>query len=132
MNNYNKIISNMKEKIKNFSNKISKGIETKKKRDFVFEMIDGLMASSSCHLSEIGRSLNEKITLKALVKRLSRNLDEFNNRKEIETVYGDVSNKIIFENYEEEIKNKIDENTVFCFDPGDLTKNLLTKVNTFL
>lgn len=127
MNNYNKIISNMEEKIKNFSNKISKGIETKKKRDFVFEMIYGLLASSSCHLSEIGRSLNENITLKALVKRLSRNLDEFNNGKEIESVYEDVRNKIIFENYEEEIKNKIDENTVFCFDPGDLTKKWTSK-----
>ena len=115
MNNYNKIISNMEEKIKNFSNKISKGIETKKKRDFVFEMIYGLLASSSCHLSEIGRSLNENITLKALVKRLSRNLDEFNNGKEIESVYEDVRNKIIFENYEEEIKNtlRLFERSVF-------------------
>ena len=90
-------------------------------------MIYGLLASSSCHLSEIGRSLNENITLKALVKRLSRNLDEFNNGKEIESVYEDVRNKIIFENYEKEIKNKIDENTVFCFDPGDLTKKWTTK-----
>lgn len=127
MNNYNKIISNMEEKIKIFSNKISKGVDTKKKRDFVFEMIYGLIASSSCHISEIGRSLNEKITLKALVKRLSRNLDEFNNGKEIESVYEDVRNKIIFENYENEIKNKIDENTVFCFDPGDLTKRWTSK-----
>ena len=31
MNNYSKIISNMEEKIKNFSKKISKGINTKKK-----------------------------------------------------------------------------------------------------
>ena len=127
MNNYNKIISNMEEKIKNFSNKISKGIETKKKRDFVFEMIYGLMASSSCFLSEISRSLKEDITLKATEKRLSRNLDEFNNGKENTSIYEDVRNKIIFENYEEEIKNKIDENTVFCFDPGDLTKKYTTK-----
>ena len=127
MNNYNKIISNMEEKIKNFSNKISKGVDTKKRRDFVFEMIYGLIASSSCHLSEIGRSLNEKITLKALVKRLSRNLDEFNNGKEKSSTNEDIRNKIIFENYENEIKNKIDDNTVFCFDPGDLTKKWTSK-----
>ena len=60
MNNYNKIISNMEEKIKNFSKKISNGINTKKKRDFVFDMIYGLIASSSCNLSEIGRSLNKE------------------------------------------------------------------------
>ena len=54
MNNYNKIISNMEQKIKNFSKKISNGINTKKKRDFVFDMIYGLIASSSCNLSEKG------------------------------------------------------------------------------
>lgn len=127
MSNYTKLISNMEEKIKNFSNKISKGIETKKKRDFVFEMIYGLMASSSCFLSEISRNLKEDITLKATEKRLSRNLDEFNNGNEDDAIYEDVRNKIIFENYEEEIKNKIDENTVFCFDPGDLTKKYTEK-----
>ena len=127
MNNYSKIISNMEEKIKNFSKKISNGVDCKKKRDFVFDMLYGIIASSSCHLSEIGRSLNEKITLKALDKRLSRNLDEFNNGKEADSTYEDVRNKIIFENYENEIKDKIDEDTVFCFDPGDLTKKWTKK-----
>lgn len=127
MNNFTKIISNMEEKIKNFSKKISEGIDVKKKRDFIFEMIYGLMASSSCFLSEIARSLNEDITLKALEKRLARNLEEFNNGKEENSIYEDVRNKIIFENYENEIKDKIDDNTVFCFDPGDLTKKFTTK-----
>lgn len=81
MNNYSKIISNMEDKIKNFSKKISEGIKSKKKRDFLFEMTYGLMASSSCLLSEIARSQKEDITLKAIEKRLSRNLDEFNNGK---------------------------------------------------
>ena len=128
MNNYTKIISNMEEKIKNFSKKISEGIDKKKKRDFVFEMLYGLIASNSCLLSEIARSLKEEITLKALVKRLSRNLKEFNNdSEEGNSTYEDVRNKIIFENYENEIKDKIYDNTVFCFDPGDLTKQYTTK-----
>ena len=127
MKYYNRIIGIMEEKIKNFSKKISNGINTKKKRDFVFDMIYGLIASSSCNLSEIGRSLNEEITLKALEKRLCRNLDEFNNGKEIVSSYEDIENKTIFENYEKEIKGKIDEDTVFCFDPGDLTKKYTTK-----
>ena len=127
MNNYSKIISNMEEKIQNFSKKISNRVDCKKKRDFVFEMLYGLIASSSCNLSEIGRSLKEKITLRALEKRLSRNLNKFNNDAEEESTYEDVRNKIIFENYENEIKDKIDENTVFCFDPGDLTKKYTTK-----
>ena len=128
MNNYTKIINNMEEKIKNFSKKISDGIDKKKKRDFVFEMLYGLIASNSCLLSEIARSLKEEITLKALIKRLSRNLNEFNNdSEEGNSTYEDVRNKIIFENYENEIKDKIDDNTVFCFDPGDLTKQYTTK-----
>lgn len=128
MNNYTKIISNMEEKIKNFSKKISEGIDKKKKRDFVFEMLYGLIASNSCLLSEIARSLKEEITLKALIKRLSRNLNEFNDdSEEGNSTYEDVRNKIIFENYENEIKDKIDDNTVFCFDPGDLTKQYTTK-----
>lgn len=91
-------------------------------------MIYGLIASSSCYISDIARSLNEDITLKALEKRLSRNLEEFNNGKEEnKSTYEYIRNKIIFENYENEIVNKIDENTVFCFDPGDLAKNFTTK-----
>ena len=50
MNNYTKIISNMKEKIKNFSKKISEGIDKKKKRDFVFEMLYGLIANLKCYM----------------------------------------------------------------------------------
>ena len=72
MNNYNKIIRKMEKKIKNFSKKISNGVKGKKKRDFIFDMIYGLMASSSCHLSEIARSLNEDILLLVIVKRLCR------------------------------------------------------------
>lgn len=53
-------------------------------------MIYGLIASSSCYISEIARSLNEDITLKALEKRLARNLDEFNNGKEEISIYEDV------------------------------------------
>jgi len=127
MKYYNRIIGIMEEKIKNFSKKISNGVKGKKKRDFIFDMIYGLIASSSCHLSEIARSLNEDISLRALVKRLCRNLDEFNNGKEIVSSYEDIENKTIFENYEKEIKGKIDEDTVFCFDPGDLTKKYTTK-----
>ena len=68
----------MKEKLKKFSENISNGVDTKKKKDFVSEMLYGLLASSSCYLSNIARSLKEEITLKATEKRLSRNLDEFN------------------------------------------------------
>lgn len=127
MNNYTRIINNLEEKIENFSKKISKDLDSKKKKDFVFNMIYGLIASSSCYLSEIARILNEDITLRATEKRLARNLDEFNNGKETNSVYEDKRNKVIFDNYQEEIENKIDENTVFAFDPGDLVKKYTNK-----
>lgn len=128
INNFNTIINNMKEKFKKFSENISNGVDTKKKKDFVSEMLYGLLASSSCYLSNIARSLKENITLKATEKRLSRNLDEFNNGKEYTSTYEDVRNKILLDNYIEEIRNKIDENTVFCFDPGDIGKKYAEKL----
>lgn len=128
INNFNTIINNMKEKSIKFSKKISKGIDNKKRRDFVSEMVYGLLASSSCYLSNIARSLKEEITLKATEKRLSRNLDEFNNGKEYTSTYEDVRNKILLDNYVEEVRNKIDENTVFCFDPGDIGKKYAEKL----
>ena len=127
MNNYSKIIFILKELIQNFSKKISKGIDNKPKENFIFDMIFGIMVASSCNISNIARSLKEGISLKALVKRLARNLSEFNNDKEDVSTYENVRNKIIFENYQEIVKNKIDENTVFCFDPGDITKKYTTK-----
>ena len=116
MNNYSRIFNNLKEKIGN-----------KKKRRFVSDMMYGLIASSSCKLSNISRALKEGINLRGTVKRLSRNLNEFNNGREDTSTYEDISNKIIFDNYQNEIKNKIDDNTVFCFDPGDITKQYTKK-----
>lgn len=46
-------------------------------------MIYGILAGNKLHLSEIARSLNENITLKKTIDRLSRNLSAF---KEKETV----------------------------------------------
>ena len=58
-------------------------------------MVYGLLASSSCYLSNIARSLKEEITLKATEKRLSRNLDEFNNGKEYTSTYEDEEINIV-------------------------------------
>ncbi len=128
MNNYSKLINNLEEKILNFSKKVTIGIDKKKKKEFVSDMLYGMIASSSSYLSEMARKLEEDIPLKSTVKRLSRNLDTFNNDEDDEnSPYEDVRNKIVFDSYTEEIKNKIQENTVFCFDPGDMTKNFAKK-----
>lgn len=75
-------------------------------------MTYGLISSSSSFLSEIARSLKEKTTLKKVVERLSKRLTNFDKEKR----------DVVWNNYINEIKDKIDENTVFCFDPGDLGK----------
>ena len=117
MNNYTKIINQMKEKIVNFSKKISEDLSLPN-RKFILNMIYGLICSSSSYLSEIARSLKEDITLKKVVERLSNNLASFDKEKR----------DYVWDNYVENIKNKIDENTVFCFDPGDLGKKTFNKI----
>ena len=91
MNNYTKIINQMKEKIVTFSKNLSIDL-SKPNRKFVLNLIYGLICSSSSYLSEIARSLKENITF------------------------------YVWNNYVDKIKDKIDDNTVFCFDPGDLGK----------
>lgn len=62
-------------------------------------------------MSEIARSLNENITLKKTIDRLSRNLSAF---KEKETV---------MKNYISEVKKQInEENAVIIIDNSDITK----------
>jgi len=111
MNNYTKIINQMKEKIVTFSKNLSIDL-SKPNRKFVLNLIYGLICSSSSYLSEIARSLKENITLKKTIERLSNNLTNFDKEKR----------DYVWNNYVDKIKDKIDDNTVFCFDPGDLGK----------
>lgn len=117
MNNYTRIINQIKEKIVNFSKNISVDLSIPN-RKFVLNMIYGLIRSSSIYLSDIARSLKENITLKKVVERLSNNLSNFDKEKR----------DYVWDNYVECTKNKIDENTVFCFDPSDLGKKHSTKL----
>ena len=74
-------------------------------------MIYGILAGNKLHLSEIARSLNENITLKKTIDRLSRNLSAF---KEKETV---------MKNYISKVKKQInEENAVIIIDNSDITK----------
>ena len=111
MNNYTKIINQMKEKIVTFSKNLSIDL-SKPNRKFVLNLIYGLICSSSSYLSEIARSLKENITLKKTIERLSNNLTNFDKEKR----------DYVWNNYVDKIKDKIDDNTVFWFDPGDLGK----------
>ena len=115
MNNYSKFIYQLKEKILNYSKKITKGLSVPNKK-FITDMLYGLNSSCSVILSDIARSLKEDITLKKTVERLSRNIAEFDNRD------------VIYNNYLKEIKNDIAEDTIFAVDPSDIIKPMSSKM----
>jgi hypothetical protein len=74
-------------------------------------MLYGILAGNKVHLSEIARSLNENITLKKTIDRLSRNLFAFSEKD------------IIMENYIAEVKKQINkEQAVIVIDNSDITK----------
>lgn len=109
MINYTKLSYQIKRQLFIFSNKITKNI-SRPKAKFVFQMMYGFLKSKSVHLSNIARSLNESILLKKTIERLSRNLKNFNNAHEIR------------ENYLNEIKTSIDDDTIFCIDGSEIVK----------
>ena len=65
----------LKEQLQRFSGELSVGLGKVASR-FVEEMIYGITASGSVHLTQVARSLEEDIKLHATHKRLSERLDE--------------------------------------------------------
>ena len=109
MSNFNTLIHNLKRKIINFSNKLTKGFDRPSQK-FVADMIYGIISSKSCYLTEIARNLNEKIKLDKSVERLSRNLKTFDDESEL------------LENYITSVKSNFDDETVIIFDDSDVSK----------
>ena len=110
MINYNRLGYEIKRDLANFSKKISKGLKRPQSK-FVAQMIYGILAGNKVHLSEIARSLNETITLKKTIDRLSRNLSSF------------VQKEAVMENYISAVKKQIDEDhAVIVIDNSDITK----------
>ncbi len=110
MINYNRLGYEIKRDLATFSQKISKGLKRPKSK-FVAQMVYGILAGNKVYLSEIARSLNEKITLKKTIDRLSRNLFGFSEKD------------IVMENYIAEVRKHIDEEqAVIVIDNSDITK----------
>lgn len=109
MLNYIKLSNKIKRKSKSFVDKLSAGLN-KTEYKFVFQMFHGLLSSQSVKLSEISRALEENITLKKTIERLSINLVSFTKGKKL------------FSNYINQVKNLIDDKTVFCIDHTDISK----------
>ena len=111
MTQYTTLNSNLKRKIFGFSEKISKNMSLPNKK-FVSQMIYGILSSNDSKLSNIARNLNEDISLKKCIERLSRNLKSFENGGKL------------FENYLKSVKSLLNSRSILVIDGGDITKNL--------
>jgi len=110
MINYNRLGYEIKRDFANFSDKISKGLKRSKSK-FAAHMLYGILAGNKVHLSEISRSLNERITLKKIIDRLSGNLFEFAEKD------------TVMYNYIAKVRIQTDEEqAVIVIDNSDITK----------
>lgn len=109
MINYNTLSKKVKANLLSYSNKLTLGL-FRTDMKFVTQMVYGLTVSSSSYLSDIARSLNESITIKKSIDRLSRNLNNFNQMD------------LVYNNYIETVKPCINKDTIFCVDHSDIVK----------
>lgn len=113
--NYSLIASRLRAKIAQFSGELC-GSLGKIPTRLVMEMIYGLVASQSVLLTDIARTLEEKIGLRKTHGRLSRNLQT----------------RGIGENVEKELlehaSGRVREDTLLIVDPSDLTKKYAEKM----
>ena len=117
MLNYSTKAHNLKRGIFTFSEKLSKDFK-KPIQKFICLMIYGLIAAQSSYLTEIARKLNESITLKKTVERLSRNLMTFKD------------SNILQENYMNLVKHNFDERTILIIDDSDINKDSSKKLDS--
>ena len=109
--NYTMDCYEMKREILNFSKKMSEGLN-KKETKFISDMQYGLSKSKSCLISEISRSLDERVKLKNTIERLCDNLQSLNKEE----------TRIMKENYLNEVKNYFPDEAISIFDDSDISK----------
>ncbi len=116
-NNQKVIISKLKNKIADFSVKISEKI-WKVEAKFSLDMVYGLLSNQDVRLSEIWRWLKEDINIKQTEKRISRNLTKF--KKEY---LSEIKDNLLCET-----KNQINSDTVITLDWWDINKEWAEKM----
>ena len=107
--NVAKVTVKLKEQLHLFSGKLSSGLPKVSGR-FVEEALFGICSRQSLHLSEWGRSLNEKPSLSKTIDRLSRQLDR-------QGLWSELTSRIV-----RMATDKIDDNTLLIIDASDITK----------
>jgi hypothetical protein len=105
----------LREQMVLFSGELSAGLP-KVARRFVAEMVYGIQARGSVRLTEVGRSLGERITLKKTEERLSRQLGRRGLERKIQR-------RLI-----EQAAPRIEEDTLLVLDLSDVTKKYAEKM----
>lgn len=98
----------MKREILNFSNVFSKGL-SKPQKKFTADMTYGMLASSSCLLSDISGSLKEPVHKKNTIERLALNLSKG-------------TPELLLSNYLEYVSRWIPNEPVIHIDDSDVVK----------
>jgi len=110
-----KIAQKLREQMVRFSGELSAGLP-KVTRRLVTEMIFGIQARGSVRLTEVGRALGERISLKKTEGRLSRQLGR-------ERLDRDIQQRLI-----EQAAPRIEEDTLLVLDLSDVTKKYAEKM----
>jgi len=105
----------LREQMVRFSGELSVGLP-KVGRRFVAEMVFGIQARGSVRLTEVGRALGEKISLKKTEERLSRQLGRRGLERRIQR-------RLI-----EQASPRIEEDTLLVLDLSDVTKKYAEKM----
>ena len=92
-----------------FCAKICKGLGRVAEK-LVTEMVYGIAAGNSCRLTEIARALEEDISVKKTVDRLSRGLQRFEE------------GAVLQGNYLKAVQKYVDDTTIYPIDNSDLAK----------
>jgi len=110
-----KIAQKLREQMVRFSGELSAGLP-KVVRRFVAEMIFGIQARGSVRLTEVGRALGERISLKKTEERLSRQL----GRKRLDR---EIQRRLI-----EHAAPRIEDDTLLVLDLSEVTKKYAEKM----
>jgi hypothetical protein len=105
----------LREQMVRFSGELSAGLP-KVARRFVAEMVFGIQARGSVRLTEVGRALGERISLKKTEERLSRQLGRRGLEREIQR-------RLI-----EQAAPRIEDDTLLVMDLSDVTKKYAEKM----
>jgi hypothetical protein len=110
-----KIAHRIRVKIAEFSGKVSFGLPKTACR-LVHEILYGVQSRGSVRLSEIARSLDEGISMKKIIERLSRQLNRVGLREKVR------------ENLLDLASSRIDSDSLLVLDPTDISKPYAEKM----